>query len=61
VIIHAVDDFQLLYSRALNFPDLIIDGQTLKDLKPMHGLVYESYLKGYSHWGFGDLDLIYGA
>jgi len=61
VIIHAVEDFRTLYSRALDFPELIIDGHTLKDLKPMHGLVYKDYLESYSHWGYGDLDLIYGA
>ena len=26
----------------------------------MHGLVYEEFLRGYSHWGFGDLDVLYG-
>ena len=30
------------------------------DLKPFYGLVHESMLSNYTHWGFGDLDLCYG-
>ena len=48
------------YAERLDIPDLVIDGEVLKDLKPMHGLVFESYLTEYTHWGFGDIDLIYG-
>jgi len=58
--IHVIDDFPKLYSSALGIPNLMVDGEMLKDLKPMHGLVYEEFLRGYSHWGFGGLDGLYG-
>ena len=32
----------------------------LCDLKPFYGLIFEDYLKQYSHWGYGDTDVIYG-
>lgn len=30
------------------------------DFKPMYGIVFEEYLRGYSFWGYGDCDLIFG-
>lgn len=32
----------------------------LCDLKPFYGIIHHDDLKGYTHWGFGDLDLCYG-
>jgi len=32
----------------------------LCDLKPMYGLIYEDYLRHYSHWGYCDIDIIFG-
>lgn len=30
------------------------------DYKPVYGLIFEDYLKGYDYWGHCDLDLIFG-
>lgn len=32
----------------------------LCDLKPFYGVIHQKELEGYTHWGFGDLDLCYG-
>ena len=32
----------------------------LCDMKPFYGIIHREDLDGYSHWGFGDLDLCYG-
>lgn len=32
----------------------------LCDVKPFYGIIHNDYLKDYTHWGFGDLDLCYG-
>ena len=60
VKIFVLQDIAAFYAERLGIPDLLVDGEVLKDLKPMHGFVFESYLTEYSHWGFGDIDLIYG-
>lgn len=36
------------------------DPYKLCDLKPMYGHVFSEYIKDYSFWAFGDLDLIFG-
>ena len=41
--------------------DIVIDEPyKLCDLKPAYGLIFEEYIQGYSHWAFGDIDVIYG-
>lgn len=30
------------------------------DLKPLTGVVFDDYLEGYSHWTWGDVDIIWG-
>ena len=32
----------------------------LCDFKPMHGVIFEDYLKGYEYWAYGDVDVLYG-
>lgn len=32
----------------------------LCDFKPLYGDVFSKEISGYSHWGFGDIDLIFG-
>ena len=32
----------------------------IKDLKVTSGLVFREYLEAYTHWGFGDNDVVYG-
>jgi hypothetical protein len=56
-----LDDFNQLASASLD--DLTIsitNPYKLCDLKPAYGLIFQDYIRDYSHWAFGDLDLIYG-
>jgi len=32
----------------------------LCDFKPMYGRIFETEIKNYDYWGYGDIDLIYG-
>ena len=32
----------------------------LCDYKPAYGLIFQDYLKDYTHWGYGDIDVVYG-
>lgn len=32
----------------------------LVELKPAYGWLFREYLKEYSHWAFGDLDVLFG-
>ena len=32
----------------------------LCDFRPLYGLLFEDELKEYTHWGYGDIDLIFG-
>ena len=34
--------------------------ENLKDLKPTIGFVFADWLQPYSHWAFGDMDVLYG-
>ncbi|KAL1530927.1 hypothetical protein AB1Y20_001818 [Prymnesium parvum] len=47
------------YRQKLNVT-IPIHVENQKDLKPTIGLVFEEELRGYSHWAFGDMDVMYG-
>lgn len=32
----------------------------LCDFKPFYGIIFEEFIKNYSYWGYGDLDVLYG-
>jgi len=49
-----------LASGKFGFPVNIKSAYKLCDLKPMYGLIYEDYLRQYSHWGYCDIDIIFG-
>lgn len=52
--VHQLAEEKLCVSLTLNRP------YKLCDLKPMYGLIFTDYIKGYSFWRFGDTDVIYG-
>ena len=33
---------------------------TLVEYKPAYGHIFAEYLKPYTHWGYGDLDMVFG-
>ena len=56
----AVPSLAALYARRLNFSDgaRLMTSQKIKDCKPMIGHVFADQLRGYSHWAFGDVDVV---
>ena len=49
-----------LYQRQLGVSGLRLNPDKVKDFKPCIGHVFETYLSSYSHWAFGDVDVVYG-
>ena len=47
-------------SRHLGFEAVLTMPYKLCDYKPMYGLIFEDYLKGYDFWGHIDPDIIWG-
>jgi hypothetical protein len=55
-----IDNLAALYRRRLNVT-IPVNVENLKDLKPTIGHVFRSLLAWYTHWAFGDLDVLYGS
>lgn len=53
-------DYCAKVSARLNIKFSPTEPYKLCDLKPALGEVHEEELVGYSHWAFGDIDLVYG-
>ncbi|MBE7084583.1 MAG: hypothetical protein E7368_00830 [Clostridiales bacterium] len=53
-------DFNNLAVQKLGIDFTITKPYKLCDFKPMYGVIFEDYLKGYEYWAFGDLDVVYG-
>ena len=49
-----------LYRAKLGMARVTLNPDKVKDFKPTIGQVFEDYLKAYSHWAFGDVDVVYG-
>lgn len=56
----SLDNFNTLASEKLHIDINLTNPYKLCDLRPAYGVIFEDYLNSYSHWAFGDLDLIYG-
>jgi len=56
-----VDDFEVFFTERLGMPfELGEDTRRFADLKPTYGHALEPELREYTHWAFGDVDVIYG-
>lgn len=57
---HSIEDFsERIQNRlALNFK--IQDLYKICDFKPTYGILFEDLLKPYKHWGYCDVDLLFG-
>ena len=53
-------EFKALAERKLGTFVNLQAGYKLCDLKPMTGVLFEDWLKGYDYWAFGDCDVMYG-
>ena len=49
-----------LYRARMGKPRLELNPDKIKDFKPAVGHVFEHFLRPYSHWAFGDVDVVYG-
>lgn len=47
-------------SRKMGFQVVLERPYKLCDYKPVYGVVFEEYLRGYDFWGYCDLDMIFG-
>ena len=45
---------QILSNHIIKYPYILVE------FKPALGHIFESYLEGYSHWGYSDLDILFG-
>jgi hypothetical protein len=55
-----LQDFNALAVAKLGINFRITHPYKLCDFKPMYGVIFEDYLRGYEYWAYGDVDLIYG-
>lgn len=55
-----INDFNLLSSIKLNINIKLKTAYKITDFKPAFGVIFDEYIKGHDHWGFSDIDVIYG-
>jgi hypothetical protein len=55
-----VANLTALYRLRVGAEHLRLNPDKIKDFKPVIGHVFEDYLKQYTHWAFGDVDVVYG-
>lgn len=56
-----LEDIRQLAIAALNQSDVSLShAYKLCDYKPMYGVIFQSYLKGYDFWGMCDMDMVFG-
>ena len=60
-VIHMTfDSLKKLIALHLDFDFVLNEPYKLCDYKPMYGLIFQDWLKGYDFWGHVDADLIWG-
>ena len=62
LVVHqlTLEGFNALCKAKLGFDPEITRGYKCCELKPAYGKIFEDFLAPYSHWGFGDSDVLYG-
>ena len=60
VINKSIDEIKKRASQKLGFPVKIDCPYKLCDIKPAYGFLFPEITKGYSFWGYGDIDVMYG-
>lgn len=60
IIRTSLDKLKNEASKLLGFNVSLESPFKLCDYKPMYGLLFQEYLKGYDYWGHCDIDLIWG-
>lgn len=60
VIHKSIEEMKKAASRKLGFQVNIDNPYKLCDFKPAYGFLFPEIIKGYSFWGYGDIDVMYG-
>lgn len=60
IVFFSLDDMRELIKTKIGSFCLLHTPYKLCDYKPMYGIIFEEYLKTYTHWGHCDLDLVFG-
>jgi hypothetical protein len=60
IVTTTLDEYRAEASSRLGIRLAWTNTYKLCDLKPALGFIHEQEIAGYDHWGFGDLDVIYG-
>lgn len=53
-------ELNALCQQKLGFDPAISNGYKVCELKPAFGKIFEESLRGYTHWGYGDCDVLFG-
>lgn len=54
------EELHTLAEKKLGKPVVLHKHYKLCDYKPMYGIIFEDYLKGYDYWAHADMDLVFG-
>jgi hypothetical protein len=60
IINSSFSEVQKLTNRKLNCQVALERPYKLCDLKPLYGIIFAEYLKGYDYWGHCDMDMVFG-
>lgn len=60
IVNQTFDELKKLIERKVDFPIDIQNPYKLCDFKPLYGIIFSEFIKGYTHWGHCDLDIIWG-
>lgn len=55
-----LDEIRNKLMNILKFCPCLKSPYKIVDYKPMYGVIFENYIKGYTHWGYCDSDIIFG-
>lgn len=54
------DELKSFINNKLDFNVNLNHVRKLCDLKPLYGLLFETHIKEYDFWGYGDIDILFG-
>lgn len=56
-----LDELKERISSALGINISLNNAYKICDYRPMFGIIFADLIQGYSHWGYGDLDVVWGS
>ena len=55
-----IDELRILFSDKLGFKVQLSSADKFYDYKPAYGFMFAEYLAGFTHWGYCDLNMVFG-